>query len=552
MSSQALLKYYENELEFLINSGKMFAQQYPDLAKHLNFSSFLSNDPDMQRLIESVAFLNARLQKRLDEHSPEIAKEILHFVYPQLCNPIPSFSIMKFIKKTYEANGTNIIPKNTTLTLTRNNQQYFFKTTMNVTIHSCDIENIRIMHINDTSLQQTIYSLCNNVISITFDKISDVNELIFFIHMPMQAACAIYEAVTSLFQNKNTPIFENAKEIGEIECVGFENCDLFPAAKNENEAYKTLMEYNVFPQKFLFFKAKFHTQPQKEILIPINTKKEIFLKKGDLLLNCTPAINLFDKMSEPIAIDNKQIEYNVFSDRNKQKDIAIHSIESIEDTRKQKQYIPYFSHNHSLGNEDTIFWETKRYDNHNFNAWNTVISLIAPNTNIKNTVLCAKLLCLQTKCNEEIGPEEKWTINNMPGNIECINLDRPTPYEKYIQNSETLWRLVSMLSINYFGFHDRNALEFIKELLEIYNFSKEKNIAINEILDIRHETTVTSERHSIMQQANIIINANNSQSQTFLFARVLGEFFRNSVEFNTKLQVVLKNNNKVQKQWQII
>ena len=142
MALKSFLEYYQNELEFLVEGGKAFCQQYPDMAQSLDFTSFNSNDPDIKRLIESIAFLNAKLQKRIDEQIPEISSQILNAVYPQFVSPIPSCSIMNFSTITKPNTGVKSIAKNTILTSSKEfeKQFYTFKTTMDVEISPWDVQ----------------------------------------------------------------------------------------------------------------------------------------------------------------------------------------------------------------------------------------------------------------------------------------------------------------------------------------------------------------------------------------------------------------------------
>src|SRR5216110_833355 len=53
-------------------------------------------DPHVERLIESFAFLTARIQRNLDNDFPEIAGELLDVLYPHYLAPIPSMAVARF------------------------------------------------------------------------------------------------------------------------------------------------------------------------------------------------------------------------------------------------------------------------------------------------------------------------------------------------------------------------------------------------------------------------------------------------------------------------
>src|ERR1044072_6033531 len=73
-----------------------FARTYPRVAERLELGRDECADPQVERLIESFAFLTARLQRDLDGELPEITTDLLGVLYPQLVNPIPPMSLARF------------------------------------------------------------------------------------------------------------------------------------------------------------------------------------------------------------------------------------------------------------------------------------------------------------------------------------------------------------------------------------------------------------------------------------------------------------------------
>ncbi|MEI6628708.1 MAG: type VI secretion system baseplate subunit TssF, partial [Alphaproteobacteria bacterium] len=90
-----LVRYYQDELSYLRQSGQEFAKQYPKIARRLELSDSESPDPHVERLLESFAFLTARLSKAIDDRFPQTAQALLSVLYPHLINPIPAMAIAK-------------------------------------------------------------------------------------------------------------------------------------------------------------------------------------------------------------------------------------------------------------------------------------------------------------------------------------------------------------------------------------------------------------------------------------------------------------------------
>src|SRR4028118_1882273 len=111
---EELLQFYRDELSYLRRMGREFKQQYAKLASRLEISDNECTDPHVERLIQSFAFLTARLQRNLRDEFPEITTGLLGTLYPQLINPIPAMAIAQFTSDQKTTTG-NYVPRLTRL-----------------------------------------------------------------------------------------------------------------------------------------------------------------------------------------------------------------------------------------------------------------------------------------------------------------------------------------------------------------------------------------------------------------------------------------------------
>jgi len=86
-------KYYQSELSFLRAMGKAFAEVNPSVAGML---AERGGDPDVERLLEGVAFLTARIRERLDDSVPEMVHDLTELLLPHYLRPLPACSIVEF------------------------------------------------------------------------------------------------------------------------------------------------------------------------------------------------------------------------------------------------------------------------------------------------------------------------------------------------------------------------------------------------------------------------------------------------------------------------
>ena len=67
-----LLRYYNHELQHLREMGAEFAEQFPKIAARLGMHGLEVADPYVERLLEGVGFLAARVQLKLDAEFPAL------------------------------------------------------------------------------------------------------------------------------------------------------------------------------------------------------------------------------------------------------------------------------------------------------------------------------------------------------------------------------------------------------------------------------------------------------------------------------------------------
>lgn len=91
-----VLEHYNEELRHLRESGARFAKEHPQVAGQLGLHPDAVTDPFVERLLEGVAFLSARVHARLDHDCAEFAQQALHGLSPLYMSATPSISCFAF------------------------------------------------------------------------------------------------------------------------------------------------------------------------------------------------------------------------------------------------------------------------------------------------------------------------------------------------------------------------------------------------------------------------------------------------------------------------
>ena len=94
--SDSLLSYFEQELRFIRDEATQFSARHPGAARAIGIRKDSIDDPQIARLVESVALLNGRLQQRLDDSFPELTESLVSLLFPHYLRPVPSYTVLDF------------------------------------------------------------------------------------------------------------------------------------------------------------------------------------------------------------------------------------------------------------------------------------------------------------------------------------------------------------------------------------------------------------------------------------------------------------------------
>ena len=493
-----LSEYYQYELSHLRSAGSYFASRFPKIARRLDISHNESSDPHVERLIESFAFLAGRLQKQIDDQFPEIASELLGVLYKPLTLPVPSCVMINFdvdTAKSSKAPGF-VIPKNTQLNATSHSgENCYFRTSHDLPLWPVKVISTDIVHkehIPSYYARSTYYLK----IGIKYDGIANSktpDQLRFYINADALLRGKIFAA---LFASKEKVIFQKGTEfsfLSEISPIGIEEEEsLLPYPSSSFQGFRLLQEYFAFPEKFFGFDIqltpKIDINGDNFLYIPMEHNISMKISARNFSLSSVPAINLFQKVSEPLRLDNRQVEYCIVPDFRRYHNHEIYSIErmvAVDAQNNDEITIPeFFSCDHPTIDKG-IFWKSRRKKTYMPDELgeDVYISFTDMEFNPQfpsDKIFYAHTLCTNRHVAEQIPVNGTLQIElSSPINaVYC--LDRPTDQKSSIKNGEMLWKLVSALSLNSVSFSS----DGIKKLKEILNlFADAANASLTREID---------------------------------------------------------------------
>ena len=498
---EELLTYYRSELAYLREAGQGFAQKYPKLAERLELSVDGSTDPHVERLIESFAFLTARIQRRLDDEFPEVTNALLGILYPHLVQPIPPMSVARFIPDPARGKMTtgHLVPRHTNLfAQTADGLTCRFRTAYPVTLWPLHVRQAGIQTRSEFDFLDGNPGVAS-VLRIRIEpqvgalKDLDLKQLRFYINGDAHLAGQLYELIFSHCQGiclydeqsqKAVPLPANA-----LQPVGFAlDEDVIPYSGQSHPAYRLIQEYFSLPEKYLFFDVSGldrnpSTQALDFLFLLDTLPKEVTnLPRETFVLGCTPIINLFHRTSEPIRLDHTQTEYRLVPDLRRERTMEIHTVLSVASSsnpaEESKNLRPLYA---VSSTDDAIhqqaYWYARREGSQRADYFGTdvflsFVDLAFHPSQPPNQTVFAHTLCTNRDLALQLPENAMLQIEDATPAANIYMMRKPTPTGYPPLGGSSRWALISNLALNYLSLEDGPAgLEAFKRILRLYSLS---------------------------------------------------------------------------------
>ena len=512
-----LLPYYERELKFIRQMAGDFAEKYPKVAGRLLLQPDTCDDPHVERLIEAFALLTGRVHHKLDEESPEITEALLDVLYPHYLKPVPPQGIVQFqLDASQSAPASTKVPLGIPIhSKPENGNVCSFRTCYPVSLWPLRVTGASVSPVNrfaapgvpaDAAAVIRIGMECLGGLRLEQLPIDSIR---FYLNGESAAVHTLYEF---LFLNslrvaiRALPAREGEAQgllpSNSLQQVGFTTAEgILPYSDRSFLGYRLLQEYFSFPEKFFFVDLKGLDHLPKsgfgavfEILIylkqPDQPHRLIALEQSvgadTFQLGCTPAVNLFERIAEPIRITQTKTEYRIVPDQHRQSTTEVYSVDrvaSVNYLEEPQIYEPFYSLRHGAMDEThRHFWYTHRRPSlrKNYNGTDVYISLVDLDFNPALPpvdMLTARVTCTnrdqasRLKLSGEFGELDPEGVSL----VRARYLRKPTPTVRPPVRRGLQWRLISHLSLNHLSIVEKGS-EALKEILRLYDFSDDPAI----------------------------------------------------------------------------
>ncbi len=587
-----MLNYYERELTFIREMGAEFAKKYPKIAGRLQLEPDRCDDPFTERLIEAFAFLSGRIHKKIEDDFPEITESLLSIVYPHYIRPIPSMSIVRFepIKQTIPPVGYEIDKNAVLYSKSVGGTACQYATSYPVTLWPVDVVSARLQDPVKQigGAQQILLIQLKAYKSQSISKI-EWEKLRFFLNGPHQHVFHLYELLFNHVCHVECEAMNSRgkKEVitltpEDISPVGFDSDEgVLPYSKRSFPGYILLFEYFCFPEKFLFFdlqglnrlKGKgFKDTLDIRIYLDREAKSNLVINEDTFCTHATPAINLFNRIAEPIRVEQRKTEYRVVPDVRRQNSTEVYSVNSVTSSSqsspgKEVDFKPFYSIRHHLDEEDSFgrraFWHVERRPSGKKGDSGTEVFLSFADLDFNPADPGVEALTVHVTCTNRDLPV-RLSFGDSSGDfsmetaapVSRINsLIKPIPTRRPSLGAALQWRLISHLSLNYMSIV-QGGEDALREILSLYDFdnSPATRQQINGIVSLSSQHITKRMGQGFCRGVEVTIEFDEDKfvgTGLYLFACVLERFLAQYVSVNSFSKLIAKTIQKKEaiKQW---
>ncbi|HJV50508.1 MAG TPA: type VI secretion system baseplate subunit TssF [Noviherbaspirillum sp.] len=590
---ESLLPYYERELTFLRRLSNDFARRYPKVAGRLLLSGETCEDPHIERLIESFAFLAGRIHKKLDDDFPEVTDSLLQVVYPQYLRPFPSVSIAHFDCGPAAAQLTKAacIDRHTLLhTRPVRGVSCRFRTAYETELWPLRIAGAAYENMFDTAgLRADLARTTAAAIRIDLETLSDaagfdalgVGKLRFFLNGEPSLTALLRESLLSGTTGiwVSVPHAQDKIELAAntIQAVGFAADDgLLEQDARTHRAYQLLLEYFVYPEKFNFFDLDLGGLAGR--LPPRTRRLEIRVGlrhaaqaggagnlldrtgKDNFVLGCTPVVNLFSQAPEPIRMTNMAVAYPLIVDSRRPQAYEVYDIRRVfqvqqnQDGEEIREFRPFYSIRHGEAHDGpACYWHASYADEGAADSYTMELSLVDARLDMlqpQTNTLSLELTCTNRDLPAQLpfGLAEGDLFIEGGSVAKAVRLLRkPTPSYRFPRGRGAQWRLISHLSLNHLSLSGQG-VEAIREILALYDITRSgtNSRQIGGIVAIDNRPAMArmagNPFPAFVRGLEIRVTVDESHYAgigLFMFAQVLDHFFGLYAHANSFTQLVM-------------
>jgi type VI secretion system protein ImpG len=549
-------RFYESELAYLREMGREFALVHPQTAGLL---AEKGSDPDVERLLEGVAFLTARVREKVEDAVPSIVFGITEMLLPHYLRPIPATSIIQYSPNLKSMRGVQTVERGTKVAgKPIKGTSCQFQTTQPVDLLPMELAEVAL---DETRANFPVIRLTMQTTEAGRSTLKRKEGFRFMLYGDSSQTGMLglwlrrHLVKVAVSKGANTDA-----DLGRTSVVAAGWTDdeaLLPWPARMQEGYRYLQEYFTAPDKFAFFDLR--NLDKVDILadrfeIALTFERppgiEARLTAETFRLHCTPVINLFETSAEPIRLDPRMNEHLVRAAGLDPKHNEVYEVKEVLGIRQgqtqRRAYHSFFSFGHGAEKDDIAYYTTRPSESPLDDATDIYMSVLTPRDVAPERVeetLSIDLVCTNRELPTELQLGEISVAprgSSSPAPFK--NITPVTAPSRPRLGSELHWRLLSHLALNRRSLVEGDALQ---SLLALYNFQKHSSPVVGRVNELKVESLrkVTSKPvtrmlsgapvRGVITEIELEESRLGTLGEAFLFGCVLDEVLSAHVPLNS-------------------
>jgi len=569
-------KYYQDELMYLRDLGREFAAAYPGIAPLL---AERGGDPDVERLLEGVAFLTGKIRQKLDDELPEVIHSVAALLFPHYLRQLPATSVIEFTplpnvvrEKLTVARGAEVgsVPVD--------GVSCRFRTTQDVELIPLAVEDVRV----DTGAQlaQTLRIELKVTGGVALPALA-LSSARFYIHgerrlqddLRLWIGAHVDSVALAAVDASGRDTTVATLPAKAVKLVGFtEEEALLPYPRTVYPGFRLLQEYFTLPQKFAFFEVtglealppdritdRFAILLQFRDGLPPGTR----VSKDNFRLFCAPVVNLFEHTSDPIKPEPTKHEYLCRPAGASPNAFEIYSLDKVvgiaRRTSQRVEIPPFFEFQHELDAEAAaraVFYQAHLRPAAIGDGVDIYLSFGSPQDS--GTLPEFDVISIEATCTNRRLPAQlkvgdlRVPTATSPAVATFTNLTGVTSPLAPPTGRELQWRVLAHMAMSYRSITE---LEVLRTTVDLYNFqavvdrqaARANQLRLAAIKSIRVRPTDRLYRGAPVRGVAADLEFDEGgfvgEGDMYLFASILNEMLSSYVSVNSFTQLTVTGTN---------
>lgn len=352
-----LLQHYNRELGYLRRQAAVFSEDHGQVAGRLGLDAPTNPDPHVERLLEGVAYLNARVRLKLDDQFPDFTQYLLDALYPQYVSPTPAMGIVSLAPTPGEGallegplvkRGSAILASLSTESIT----PVEFRTGQDVQLWPLKLIAADYLATRAAVATATGAAIGEAALRLRFELTGEgsladlpIDHLDLFIDGAEDVPNRLlHQLLAESFPALLCSTDRGRRDAwsipaGGVEPLGLEQAQaLLPVDLRSFRGYRLLAEYYAMPEKFRFIRLtglrSGFARGGRHIDIVVPLKRCVPALAGavatdNFRLYATPVVNLYKRHFDRVPVERGQVDYLVLADRARQQDHEVYTLTKV-------------------------------------------------------------------------------------------------------------------------------------------------------------------------------------------------------------------------------